>query len=209
MHREAEIGLGTYCEACRITVFPSMIEEHANSPFHVRQCKAASLYCGACHRSLFSNTDIQSHFAGCIQGKKEQIHQQEPPLDCEVCDDKVDIQNIPQQERDEGHITVRQDEGFNFSSREWWLPFFSDWDSESHKNGCLEFRCRDCDIQFPTAKGLNKNLKICQLVPEGTYSCEPCDEKNSVSGAILLSTSEITDRSSVSASRHSAVLRIR
>lgn len=166
-----------YCEACRVSVFPSMIEEHANSPFHVRQCKVAGLYCGACHRSLFSNTDMQSHFAGCIQGMKEQIHQQEPPLDCEVCDDKVDIQYIPQQGRDESHITARQDEGPNISSRESPQQFFPSWGSGLHKNKCLEFRCRDCDIQLPTAKRLNKHLKICQSVPGGTFSCEPCNKK--------------------------------
>ncbi|KAF8248405.1 hypothetical protein K440DRAFT_660917 [Wilcoxina mikolae CBS 423.85] len=179
-----KIGLAAYCEACKVSIFPSLIEEHAISPTHVRRCKEAGLFCGECHRALFSNTDMQSHIAGCIQGKKEQVHQQDPPLDCEEYDDTADVQNIPQQGQEENHTTTNQNESPGLSFHEpqqptffGALPFVFRPGSRSYKNDSLEFRCCDCDIQFSTAKKLNRHLKICKSVPRGTFSCEPCDVK--------------------------------
>ncbi|KAF8542776.1 hypothetical protein BDD12DRAFT_907817 [Trichophaea hybrida] len=178
-----KVGLPAYCEVCKISIFPSLIDEHANLPIHVRRCKAAGLFCGECHRAFFSITDMKSHIAGCIQGKKEQVHQQDPLLDCKEYDDKAD-QNIRQQGHDENHTTTNQDESPGLSFRKpqqpiffGALPYVFRPGSRSYKNDSLEFRCCDCDIQLSTANKLKRHLKICTSVPRGTFSCEPCDVK--------------------------------
>jgi hypothetical protein len=121
------IGLPIYCEACRVTVFPSILESHVDSPGHIQKCKQLGSYCKGCRQPFFRTTELQSHLGSCVSPGKRPEREW---TYCEACDDMIDTENVSLHRHHIKHIEQCQGEGLFCTIC--LVPFFSEQEMALH-----------------------------------------------------------------------------